>query len=198
MKSKIIGITGSIATGKSTATEYIRELGYVVIDADKVSHFLMKKGNVNYHAILKEFGNEVLNEDLEIDRKKLGQIVFNDDNKLKLLNNITHKNIFEEIKDNIKKYNDSAIFIDIPLLIELKNENKLDISFDEIWLVYVDQKKQINRLSKRNNISLEEAKKLVEKQLSIEDKIKYSDFVIDNSRDIDYLKYQIKEKMRYV
>ena len=194
MKSKIIGITGSIATGKSTAASIIKELGYKVIDADKIAHKLMEKGQPNYETIVEHFGKEILSENQEIDRKKLGKIVFNDNDKLELLNSISHPNIFFKIKKDIENSTEEIVFVDIPILIELIKKKKLNIRLDEIWLVYVDRRTQIERLSKRNNISIVEAKNLVNNQISIEDKKKYADFIVDNSKDIDYLKYQIKEK----
>lgn len=196
MKSKIIGITGSIATGKSTVSNILIELGYKVIDADKVAHELMEIGNINYKSIVSYFGEEILNCDNTINRKALGKIVFNDENLLNKLNELTHTNIFNRIKENIEFYKYEIIFVDIPLLIELKIENKLNLDFDEIWLVYVDRNTQIKRLSKRNKISLKEAENLANNQISIEEKVQYSDYVLDNSKDISHVRKQIIEKMR--
>ncbi|MCT1796724.1 dephospho-CoA kinase [Helcococcus kunzii] len=196
MKSRIVGITGSIATGKSTVTDILKDLGYNVIDADKIAHQLMKVGNENYDAIVSYFGDKILNPDKSINRKKLGNIVFNDKKQLNKLNNLTHDNIFNKIKENIEFYKNEIIFVDIPLLIELKIKGALSIEFDEIWLVYVDRQIQIERLAKRNNISYDEAEKLVNTQINIDDKVQYCDFILDNSKDIDYVKKQIIEKMR--
>lgn len=184
MKSKVIGITGSIATGKSTVTHILQDLGYNVIDADKIAHQLMEIGKINYNSILSYFGEEILKSDKTIDRKKLGKIVFNDKNKLNKLNDLTHSNIFNKIKENIELYEDEVIFVDIPLLIELKLEGKLNIDFDEIWLVYVDRNTQIQRLAKRNNIFKEEAEKLVNSQINIEDKVQYSDFILEDRKSV--------------
>ena len=109
---------------------------------------------------------------------------------------MTHTNIFNRIKENIEFYKYEIIFVDIPLLIELKIENKLNLDFDEIWLVYVDRNTQIKRLSKRNKISLKEAENLANNQISIEEKVQYSDYVLDNSKDISHVRKQIIEKMR--
>lgn len=196
MKSRVIGITGSIATGKSTVTDILKDLGYNVIDADKIAHQLMKVGNENYDAIVSYFGDKILNPDKSINRIKLGNIVFNDKKQLNKLNNLTHDNIFNKIKENIEFYKNEIIFVDIPLLIELKIKGELSIEFDEIWLVYVDRQIQIERLAKRNNISYDEAEKLVNTQINIDDKVQYCDFILDNSKDIDYVKKQIIEKMR--
>ncbi|EHR34844.1 dephospho-CoA kinase [Helcococcus kunzii] len=196
MKSRVVGITGSIATGKSTVTDILKDLGYNVIDADKIAHQLMKVGNENYDAIVSYFGDKILNPDKSINRKKLGNIVFNDKKQLNKLNNLTHDNIFNKIKENIEFYKNEIIFVDIPLLIELKIKGALSIEFDEIWLVYVDRQIQIERLAKRNNISYDEAEKLVNTQINIDDKVQYCDFILDNSKDIDYVKKQIIEKMR--
>ncbi|MFM1539163.1 dephospho-CoA kinase, partial [Helcococcus bovis] len=115
MKSKIIGITGSIATGKSTVSNILKNKGYTVLDLDKIAHELMKKCEKNYINILSYFGDEILDEDGEIDRKKLGNIVFNDEKKLKKLNNLTHPNIFYTILGKINSLEEKIIFIDNPL-----------------------------------------------------------------------------------
>lgn len=196
MKSrKIIGITGSIATGKSTAAQMIRDLGYKVIDSDKVGHRLMKKGEINYTNVVGFFGTQILDKSGEIDRQKLSSIVFGHEDSLSKLNELTHPNIFMALKDEIEASNDSIVFVELPLLFELKNENKLDLDIDEYWLVYVDQQTQISRLMDRNGYSYEEAQKRINSQMSIEDKKVLSDFIIRNDDDLNNMREQILFKL---
>lgn len=197
MKSKkLIGITGSIASGKSTASKLIQELGYEVIDSDKIAHILMKKGNINYYNIVNFFGVEILDIDKEIDRKKLGKIVFNDKEKLEKLNKLTHHNIFHNINNLIQSSKEDLIFVDIPLLIELKLKGNLPLDFNHIALIYVDVDTQLERLMKRDKINKEEALSKVNSQMSIEDKRKYCDIIIDNSKDLNHLELEVRDKLR--
>ncbi|MGY3776135.1 dephospho-CoA kinase [Helcococcus sueciensis] len=195
MKSRIIGLTGSIATGKSTVSKYLIKKGYKVVDADKITHELMKKDNINYVEIVKHFGNSILDKDDEIDRKKLANIVFSDENKLNALNNLTHPNIFNKINETIEESDEKIIFLDIALLIEFIKNNIWNISLDEIWLVYVNKDIQLERLMKRNNFSEKEAKIRIKAQMDIDEKIKYSDFILYNDRDLEYLYKQIDERL---
>lgn len=195
MKSKIIGITGSIATGKSTVSNILKNKGYTVLDLDKIAHELMKKGEKNYINILSYFGDEILDEDGEIDRKKLGNIVFNDEKKLKKLNNLTHPNIFYTILGKINSLEEKIIFIDNPLLVELIISGDSYINYDEIWLVYIPKIFQIERLKYRDKLNDEDATKKINSQISIDDKVKYSDFIIDNSKDEGFLIKQINERL---
>lgn len=199
MKSKkIIAITGSISTGKSTVSRILKDEGYLVIDADKITHELMKKNNINYRKIVEVFGKNILDENLEIDRKKLGEIVFKSNQNLSKLNSITHPNIFNKMKEIIKNSKTEIIFLDIALLIELIDQksrylNGLNIS--EIWLVYCDKESQLERLMKRNNLTKKEAQTKIGAQMDIEAKIKYANFILDNTKDLDYLKLQIMKKL---
>ena len=199
MKSKkIIGLTGSIATGKSTAAKIISELGYRVIDADKVAHSLMLQGGVNYKLVVEYFGTQILGDDLEIDRSKLGELVFSSKERLEMLNKLTHDNIFHEINVIIKEIDEDVIFVEIPLLIELLLESKLKIELDQIWLVYVDSDEQIKRLMNRNSFTYEEAEKRVKSQIEVGLKKKYSDYIIENDKDLSHLKDQIIEGLERI
>lgn len=196
MKSRIIGLTGSIATGKSTVSNYLIKKGYKVIDADKITHELMQKGNINYIKIVEHFGSKVLDENDEIDRRKLSKIVFSDSNQLQILNNLTHPNIFDKIKKNIEESDEKIIFLDIALLIEFIKDEKWCINLDEIWLVYANRETQLERLIKRNNFSKDEAKVRINAQMKIDEKIKYADFILYNDRDLEYLYAKIDERLK--
>ncbi len=199
MKSKrVIGLTGSIATGKSTVAKLLSDMGYFVLDADKLGHELMAKGNVNYQEIVGHFGRGILSEDGEIDRNKLGQIVFSSKKDLEILNKLTHKNIFHKISDIIEKSQEKIVFVEIPLLIELKIQDKLPLELDEIWLVYVDKKTQLERLIKRNGYTDEEARLRIKSQLYVDEKKKYADFLLYNDKDLDFLKTQILKRLELI
>lgn len=191
---KIIGITGGIATGKSTVTNMIREKGHMVIDADKIARNVVEKNSPAYVEILDFFGEDFLDENENIDRKKLGSIIFKDESLRKKLNNIVHPYIYENIKNQILKHSEreKTIFLDIPLLIEeLDSFNKYEIYFDEIWLVYVDELTQLNRLMKRDLIDEKEALYRINSQISIELKKKYATRILDNRGELRELEKQL-------
>ena len=194
MKSKVIVITGSIATGKSLVSSYLKDKGYKLLDADEIAHSLMQVGQVNYKNIVEYFGEEILDSNKNIDNKKLAHIVFNNKEELQVLNNLTHDNIFNKIMNEINNSNEDIIFVDIPLFIE--NIGKNNIPVDEMWLVYTDENTQLQRLMKRNNLSQDQALSRIKSQMSIEDKLKFADFVIDNTGNKDDTKRQVKEKLR--
>ncbi|HEY4543806.1 MAG TPA: dephospho-CoA kinase [Tissierellaceae bacterium] len=176
---KIIGLTGGIATGKSTVSEILKKNGYTVIDADIIAREVVNIDKPSYEEIKKYFGNEILLENKEIDRKKLGSIVFNDIDKLLVLNELTHPYIYEEILKQVNINKGKNIFIDIPLLFEEEDKiKKSGIEFDEIWLVASDYDIQVQRLMKRDKISKEEAVKKIKLQMNLKEKIDKSDLVI--------------------
>lgn len=193
-KCKIIGLTGGIATGKTTVSKILTGNGYVVIDADLLSRSVTKKGEPAYRQIVQEFGEKILNEEGSIDRKVLGKIIFSDDELKLRLNNITHPYIFEEIKKQIIKNcrENKIVFVDIPLLFEEYSKiTEENINFDEIWLVYVEKSSQLNRLMKRDELNIEEARKRIDSQMPIEDKLKLADVIINNNEDKLILKANV-------
>ncbi|KGG81205.1 dephospho-CoA kinase [Caloranaerobacter azorensis H53214] len=192
--TRIIGLTGGIATGKSTVTRLLREFGYVVIDADKIAKEVVDVGKRAYLDIVKEFGEDILDENNRIDRKRLGEIIFKDEKKRKKLNQIVHPIVIQEMIDKIKQlsYDKDVIFLDIPLLIEGKNMlEKHGLKFDEIWLVYADEEKQLSRLIKRDKLDMKSALNRIRAQMPMTEKLKVANVIIDNNRGIDELKNQI-------
>ncbi|HSH36260.1 dephospho-CoA kinase [Schnuerera sp.] len=191
---KIIGVTGGIATGKSTVSGIIDNMGYKVIDADKIAKDVVKIGKPGYQKIIDVFGKDILDENCNINRKKLGRLIFEDSILREKLNNIVHSFVLESIKDLINKYrNESIIFVDVPLLIEEMDKlNEYEITFDEIWLVYVDESTQLDRLIKRDLISKDEAIKKIRAQIPIELKREYATRIIDNRKDLETLEEQVK------
>lgn len=170
----VIGITGSIAVGKSTVTNYLLNKGYCVLDADKISHTALDKGSSCYYKVIDLFDCAL--DDGNIDRKKLGNIVFNDALKKEKLESIIHPYVIDRLKEGIKDCHDDMIFLDIPLLYEAH----LEYLCDKIIVVYIDEDLQIKRLMERNHIDEEAARLLISNQISIEDKKKIADYVIDN------------------
>ena len=175
----IIGITGSIACGKSTVSGYLKSKGYVVIDADKIGHEALDSDYVKEKLIL-TFGNDIL-ENNKINRRKLGELVFGNSNNLNILNSIIHPEIRRRILEEIDKNNDQEfIFIDVALLFEAK----FDDLVDKIIVVYVDKNTQLTRLMKRNSISEKEALSRIVSQMSPLEKAKLGDYTINNNLDV--------------
>ena len=174
----IIGITGSIACGKSTVSNYLKSKGYIVIDADKIGHEALDDDYVKEKLIL-AFGNEIL-EDNKINRQKLGELVFGNSSNLNVLNSIIHPEIRKKILQKIDKNNDKElIFIDVALLFEAK----FDDLVDKIIVVYVDKNTQLTRLMKRNSISKKEALSRIVSQMSPIEKAKLGDYTVNNNLD---------------
>ena len=189
--TKIIGITGGIASGKSTVVAEIRKHGYQVIDADQVVHELQAKGGKLYQALCNWLGTDILQENGELDRKKLGQLIFSSKDMLEKSSRLQNGIIREELarrRDELAK-TQKVFFMDIPLLIE----HDYMKWFDDIWLVHLDEKTQLERLVMRNHFSKEEAKKRMASQMSTEAKKPYADKLLDNSGDLTELKAQINQ-----
>lgn len=175
----IIGITGSIACGKSTVSNYLKSKGYIVIDADKIGHEALDDDYVKEKLIL-AFGNEIL-ENNKINRQKLGELVFGNSSNLNVLNSIIHPEIRKKILEKIYKNNDKElIFIDVALLFEAK----FDDLVDKIIVVYVDENTQLTRLMKRNSISKKEALSRIVSQMSPIEKAKLGDYTVNNNLDV--------------
>ncbi|SEI44401.1 dephospho-CoA kinase [Streptococcus sp. 45] len=192
--TKIIGITGGIASGKSTVVAEIRKHGYQVIDADQVVHELQAKGGKLYQALCNWLGTDILQENGELDRKKLGQLIFSSKDMLEKSSRLQNGIIREELarrRDELAK-TQKVFFMDIPLLIE---HDYMDW-FDDIWLVHLDEKTQLERLVLRNHFSKEEAKKRIASQMSTEAKKPFADKLLDNSGDLSELKAQIAQLLQ--
>lgn len=185
----VVGLTGSIASGKSLVTNYLRKLNYQVIDSDVISHNILFLDDVKKE-IVNSFGKEVL-VDNNIDRKILGNIVFNDINKKSLLESIMLPFIVSEIKKQLSQ-TDEILFLDAPLLIEYN----LQYLVDKIIVIKVDEDIQLKRLMERDNITKEYAIKKIESQLPSIEKLKYANFIIDNSDDINSTYNQVDKILK--
>ena len=171
-----IGITGSIACGKSTVSDYLIAKGYTIIDADKLGHVALNSDDVK-RKLAEKFGDEIL-ENNEISREKLGKLVFGNDDNLKILNSIIHPKIKELILKLQEEHKDEdLVFLDIALLYEA---NFVDL-VEKVAVVYVDEDVQLERLMTRNSLSKGEALKRIESQMSPQEKASLGDFVINNS-----------------
>lgn len=191
-RPKVIVITGSIGTGKSTAVDIIKEFGFTVLDSDKIVHEGYNIGSELYYKIINHFGEDILKGD-EIDRQKLGEIVFNNDKKLNELNNMVHGYVYDKLKEGIEASKEKVIFLDIPLLFETKDIH--EPIYDEIWLIYVSEETQRKRLMERaiaENKKPEEVLKIIDKQISIKEKVFMADVVINNEGTVEELKENIK------
>ena len=191
---RIIGITGGIASGKSIVTEFLRQQGYQVIDADQVVHELQEPGGRLYQALLSAFGSAILREDGRLDRPKLGAMIFGNPQLLEQSSQIQNQIIREELagrRDMLAETED-IFFMDLPLLFELQYEDW----FDQIWLVDVTEKTQLSRLMSRNALSQEEAEKRIAAQLSLREKRKRADVLIDNNGSLEATRQQIRDALQ--
>lgn len=187
----IIGLTGGIASGKSTAAKMLNQLGADIIDADCIAREIVEPGQKAWEQIAACFGKTILLPDGAIDRKKLGSIVFADEKKRRKLEEITHPEIRRRIQeklDGLQKAGRRVGVLDIPLLIEAGWTDMVQ----QTWLVYTDPDIQMERLMRRNNITVAEARQRLAAQMPLADKRKYADVIIDNSGTFEDTAAQIK------
>lgn len=190
-KMKVYGITGGIASGKSTVTGFLRDRGFMVIDADEVVRGLYKPGLKIYQAIVAAFGTEILDKSGEIDRKKLGALVFGSSVQRERLNAATHPIIQDEMDRRLRDaeaQGAAIIFVDSPLLIEMGQTDR----YDAIILVCAEPLVQLERLMQRNQLSHEEARLRIESQMPLAQKKARADYLLHNDGDLESLKHQVE------
>ena len=187
-------ITGSIASGKSTVVNLLKERGFSVIDADLIAHEQLE---ICKREIVCEFGEQILDEAGKIERKKLGAIVFRKPKKLKNLEQILHPKIKAEILSQASQLErlGQVYFVDIPLFFEKKERYA---EFKNVAVIYAPKELLLSRLMSRNGLSLEDAKARVELQMDIEQKKKMAKFVIDNSNDRENLKLELEKFLKQI
>ncbi|MDP4156741.1 MAG: dephospho-CoA kinase [Bacillota bacterium] len=188
----VVGLTGGIASGKSTVSNMLKEMGITVIDADVESRLAVQYGEPAYKQIVDNFGEEILLPNGEIDRQKLGSIIFNDEQKRQLLNQIVHPEVrrrMNDKKDVALKNNEKIVILDIPLLFESKLSNMVERTL----LVYVERSIQLTRLMERNHLSEEEAEARIQSQMPLAEKIKLADTIINNNGQLAETKRQLEE-----
>lgn len=192
-----LGLTGGIATGKSTADEFFKKKNIPIVDSDQIAHELMAKDQASYQAIVGHFGNEILAADGEIDRKKLGSIVFNDKNQLKRLNELTHPLILNNMEEKITQYQAQGVplvILDIPLLFE----DDLSHYCDATLLVTAPPQLELSRLMARNNLSKEDAQKRIASQMPLSEKEKLADYVIENAGTVNDLENKLSSLLEEI
>nr|WP_296970688.1 dephospho-CoA kinase [Tepidanaerobacter sp. EBM-38] len=199
MALTVVGLTGGIASGKSTVSSLLKDKGAAIIDADEIAKETMSKGKPVWVSVINHFGEQILNDDKsDIDRKKLADIVFSDRVQLEALNSLTHPEILKEIKkqlENYKKAGRKVIVIDAALLLE----SGLDTLVDEVWLVVVDEKTQLERLVMREkDMDFAQALNRIKSQMPLKEKLKYANRVIDNNSSIEETREQIDEIWREI
>lgn len=179
MKAKAIGLTGGIASGKSTVSQYLKDRGYQVLDADQLVHELQQKEGRLYQALLAYFGPVILDEAGNLDRPQLSQLIFSSPETLRKSSELQDHIIRQELRQRYEdlKRKQSVFFMDIPLLYERQYEGW----FDKVWLVYVNSDQQLSRLMARNKLSKEEALDRIQAQMSLDEKRVLADAVVDNS-----------------
>lgn len=192
-----LGLTGGIATGKSTADEFFKKKNIPIIDLDQIAHELMMKDQASYKAILDHFGNDILAEDGEIDRKKLGAIVFNDKNQLKSLNELTHPLILNNMEEKMSQYQKQGtqiVILDIPLLFEGNSTHYCDSTL----LITAPLELELSRLMKRNNLDEKEARQRIASQMPLSEKEKLADYVIENAGTVNDLENKLSSLLEEI
>lgn len=188
----IVGLTGGIAAGKSTVSQMFKDLGAYLIDFDELAREVVKPGKRAWQKIVEYFGNDILNEDLTLNRQKLGELVFHDPKKLRKLNEIVHPEVFREdqrITDEILSKNPRALIIkDIPLLTEAGAQKLVE----KIIVVYASSQTQLERMIERG-FNEEEARARIDAQAPLEEKLKYADFIIYNDGPLEDTRKQVAE-----
>ncbi|WP_332629101.1 dephospho-CoA kinase [Halalkalibacter flavus] len=188
----LIGLTGGIASGKSTVSEIIQSKGIPVIDADQISREVVEPGTEALQLISEHFGQSVINEDGTLARKKLGEIIFEHPEERQILNKIVHpavRNRMNELKERYVEEGEKTIVFDIPLLFE----SDLFHLVDKVLLVYVDEETQLKRLMNRDLAGEKDAKLRIASQMPLQKKRERADAIIDNSSTVEETRRQLEE-----
>jgi len=185
-----IGLTGGIGTGKSSVTEAFQSLGAAVINADLLGHDAYLPGTIGFEEVVTEFGQEIVGSDGQIDRKKLGPIVFSDSAKMDRLNEIMHpliRDLIDERLVSLESTQNKVAVVEAAILIEAGWKSL----FDEIWVVISDREEVINRLRVRNGLSREDALKRIDSQMSNNERIEHGDVVVENTGSMEDLQTRV-------
>lgn len=189
---RIIGLTGGIGTGKSTASEYLRKQGFSIIDADRISREIVEPGTLLLKELEKNFGSGIIKDDGTLDRKALAAIVFSDKEKKSRLDGLMHGHILDEIERKISESQSGegrGIIVDAPLLFETGLEKKCD----QVWLITADEKLRILRVCERDGMDPEEVRARIQNQMADEEKKERAHRIVDNSGSKEALLAQLAE-----
>lgn len=192
-----LGLTGGIASGKSTADEFFKKKKIPIIDSDLIAHKIMEIGQNGYKAVVDYFGTDILNDDQTINRRKLGGIVFNDKAKLKKLNELTHPLVHQEIKKQMARYRanqEKLVVIDVPLLFESGFESLCN----GVLVISITPELQIERLMKRNAFTKKEAIARINNQMPLSEKEKRATYVVANTGTIDDLEKKLSDLLQEI
>lgn len=189
---KIIGLTGGIATGKSTVSRLLLKLGYEIIDADAIVHELQAMGSPLLFEIVKAFGSTVLHENGNLNRGELGKIVFKNDVARNKLDSIMHPAVRAEIERRIQMSQADVLFLDVPLLFEAGFDDMTNVNL----VIKASRQVQISRLMKRDNFTKQEVQARINSQILMSEKIIRADFVIDNSGDLCELEENVEKFLK--
>lgn len=189
---KVIGLTGNIACGKSLVASMFKDLGASVIDVDDIARTIVEPGKDAWTDIVKTFGEAILYANRTINRKALGEIIFNDEEKRTKLNDITHPRIIGAARELVEKYQNEGsdlIIVEAALIVE---KGGLKDLIDGLIVVIANQETQFERLTKRDGLSKEEAISRINSQMPTKEKVEYADYIIDNSGTEEETKSQVK------
>ncbi len=189
---KVIGLTGGIGSGKSTVARYLAELGAVVLDADKVGHAVFQPDTDAWRDVVAVFGRQILTPGGEIDRKKLGEIVFNNPEEMSRLNRIMHPRMYDMVVEQIAEYRRQGVdvlVIEAAILIEAGWTTLVD----EVWVAIASEATVIKRLKEQRGLAEAQTLARIRSQLSSEERVKHADVVINNDGDLDAMKAKVKE-----
>lgn len=189
---RVIGLTGGIGTGKSTASEYLRKQGFSIIDADRISREIVEPGTLLLKELEKNFGSGIIKDDGTLERKALAAIVFSDKEKKSRLDGLMHGHILDEIERKISESQSGegrGIIVDAPLLFETGLEKKCD----QVWLITADEKLRILRVCERDGMDPEEVRARIQNQMADEEKKERAHRIVDNSGSKEALLAQLAE-----
>ena len=189
---KVIGLTGGIGSGKSTVSQFLAELGAVILDADEVGHKAFKSDTELWREVVATFGEQILSPDGEIDREKLGEIVFGNAESLVRLNQIMHPPMYEMVKAQLEGYRRQGVdmvIVEAPLLVEA---NWLSL-VDEVWVTIASEAAVLKRIKEKFGLSEQQALARIRSQLSSEERVRHGDVVIDTDCSLNELKTKVEK-----
>jgi len=190
--TKVIGLTGGIGSGKSTVSQYLAELGAVILDADKVGHEAFKPNTEAWREVVAAFGRQIVTPSGEIDRKKLGEIVFDHPESLSRLNQIMHPRMYDMVKAQIEEYRRQGVDVVVLEAAVLIEANWTSL-VDEVWVTVASETVVLERLKQQRGLEEEQTLARIRNQLSSEERVKHADVIINNNGDLDEVKAKVKE-----